>query len=497
VLRGIEGFGAHSRIHTRRLVELSSDLPVVVEIVDEEAKVAAFLPTVETMVPEGLVTWERVHAILYRHRGDDRYPGVLPGTRQLERGSAVATWVLPASATADAGRLVAARALRGFVDGAVSVLLASYLTDLGFSPVQVGAIVTGTLLGSAALTLAVGLLGDRLRRRRLLLGACGLMAFTGLGFAGMTEFWPLFLVAVVGTLNPSAGDVSVFLSTEQALLPDTVAARERTALFARFNLAGTLAGAAGALVSGVPVALAERQGWDLLAAQRAVFLLYAAVALLVAGLYRGLSPAVERARPPVHTAPLATSRRLVLRLSALFSLDSLGGGFVVQSLLALWLFRRFDLSVQTAGAFFFVAGLLSAFSQLLAGRLAARIGLINTMVYTHLPSNAFLILAALMPTAPLAIALLLLRMSLSQMDVPARQSYVMAVVPPAERAAAASVTNVPRSLAAALTPLAAGALLSLTSFGWPLVLGGLLKGVYDLLLLAQFRAVKPPEEQRA
>jgi predicted MFS family arabinose efflux permease len=411
--------------------------------------------------------------------------------------SRVAARLLPAGASVDARRLLAARALRGFADGVVSVLLASYLTDLGFSPVQVGAIVTGTLLGSAALTLTVGLLGYRLDRRRLLLGACALMAATGLGFAGVTAFWPLLVIAVAGTLNPSAGDVSVFLPTEQALLPETVSARGRTALFARYSLAGTLAGAFGALASGVPVALAERQGWDLLTAQRSVFLLYAVVALLAAALYRGLSSAVAKGLAGGRGLPLVHSRGVVLRLAALFSLDSLGGGFVVQSILALWLFERFDLSVQRVGAFFFVAGVLSAFSQLAASRLAARIGLINTMVFTHLPSNALLILAALMPSAPAAIACLLLRMSLSQMDVPARQSYVMAIVPPAERAAAASVTNVPRSLAAALTPLLAGVLLSRSSFGWPLVFGGVTKTIYDLLLLARFRSVRPPEEHNS
>ena len=402
---------------------------------------------------------------------------------------------MPRSATRDGWVLVIARALRGFVDGCVSVLLASYLSTIGFSPFQIGAIITGTLLGSAALTLGVGLLGDRVRRRRILLGASLLMLATGIGFTGITSFWPLLVVAVAGTLNPSAGDVSVFLPTELAVLPEAIADTDRTALFARYNLAGTMAGAFGALVSGVPVLLAHRQGWSLAAAERSGFILYAVVALLVGCLYVTLSPAVERQPPRVRRAPLATSRRIVLHLAGLFSLDSLGGGFFVQSLLALWLFRRFDLSVQAAGAVFFVGGVLSAWSQLVSSWLAQRIGLIRTMVYTHLPSNLLIILTALMPTAPLALALLLLRMSLSQMDVPARQSYVMAVVPPEERAAAASVTNVPRSLAAATTPLLAGAMLSATSFGWPLICGGVIKGLYDLLLLLQFRTVKPPEER--
>jgi len=390
--------------------------------------------------------------------------------------------------------LLTTRALRGFADGVVSVLLASYLTDLGFSPLQVGAIVTGTLLGSAALTLGVGLFGNRLRRRSLLLGCAALMLATGLGFLGVTTFWPLLVIAIAGTLNPSAGDVSLFLPTEQAVLSETVQGRDRTAIFARYNLAGTLAGAFGALVSGVPVLLAHHEGWSLTAAQRSGFVLYSGVAIASALVYRGLSAGIETARGDGKTGALKESRGIVIRLAATFCLDTFGGGFVVQSLLVLWLFRRFDLPVATVGAVFFAAGLLAAFSQLLSANMAARIGLINTMVYTHLPSNVLLLLAALMPTAPLAVLVLLLRFSLSQMDVPARQSYVMAVVPPAERAAAASVTNVPRSLAAACAPLLAGAMLSRSSFGWPLIAGGLLKGTYDIVLLWQFRAIRPPDE---
>lgn len=410
--------------------------------------------------------------------------------------SSAFVWLFPPSATADARRLLLARALRGFADGFVSVLLPSHLATIGFSAAQIGTIVTGTLLGSAGLTLAVGLVGYRVPRRQLLLGACLLMAVTGIGFAGVTTFWLLLLIAVVGTLNPSAGDVSIFLPTEQALLPQTVVARDRTALFARYNVGGNIAGAVGALASGLPATLAHQQGWDLAAVQRAGFLLYVALALMLALLYRALSPALDvwpAARP---SAPLVRSRGMVVHLSALFSLDSLGGGFVVQSLLVLWLFQRFNLSVQTTGAIFFVATLLSGFSQLISPWLAARIGLIKTMVYTHLPANIFLVLAALMPTAPLAVLFLLLRMSLSQMDVPARQSYVIAMVPPEERAAAASVTNVPRSLASATTPLLAGMLLSISTFGWPLIAGGLTKAIYDVLLLVQFRSRKPPEEQR-
>jgi MFS family permease len=375
--------------------------------------------------------------------------------------------------------------------------LASYLGTLGFSPVEIGAIVTSTLLGSAVLTLLVGLLGDRLDPRRLLLGATLLMAATGLGFAQVTAFWPLLVVAFVGTLNPSAGDVSVFLPTEQAMLAGLTDARGRTRLFALYNLSGTFAGALGALAAGVPAWLAARDGWDLRAAHRATFIGYAAVALIAAALYVGLprAPAAPSGGATRKSRPLAQSRATVLRLAALFSLDSFGGGLVVQSLLALWLYRRFGLSVEATGSVFFGTGILAAGSQLVSARLAARIGHIRTMVFTHLPANVFLILAAFMPSAPWAIAMLLLRMALSQMDVPARQAYVMAVVPPDERAAAASVTNVPRSLAAALTPLLAGVMLEHSNWGWPLVVAGATKIAYDLLLLAQFRAVKPLDER--
>jgi MFS family permease len=333
--------------------------------------------------------------------------------------------------------------------------------------------------------------------RAVLFGACALMLLTGLGFAGFSTIWPLVVVGFAGTLNPSEGDVSVFLPTEQSLLADSVAGTERVALFARYNLAGALAGALGSLAAGVPELLAGALDASRGPAFRAGFVIYGLAALPIAWLYRGLPDRRAAGETTMPRAPLSRSRPVVYRLTALFALDSFGSGFVVKSMLALWLFQRFGFSTQTAGTVFFVSGLLSGLSQLASARLAARIGLIPTMVYTHLPANAFLVLAAFMPTAPLAITFLLLRTALSQMDVPARQSYVMAIVPPEERAAAASVTNVPRSLATALAPGPSGALLALSSFGWPLVLGGALKIVYDLLLLAQFRNAPPPEESSA
>lgn len=401
--------------------------------------------------------------------------------------------LLPASATPDAARLVFARALRGFADGFVSVYLAAHLQLLGFSAVQIGAVVTAMLVGSAVLTLAVGLFAHRLSSRFVLFGAAALMAMTGAGFALLTDFWLLLVVAFAGTLNPSSGDVSVFLPTEQSLLVNEVAAADRTALFARYTLGGTLFGAVGALMSGLPDLAARRFGWNPSDGFRAGFVLYGIVALGIVALYRGMRRGRTPAAAAVPNAPLKRSRPVVLRLTALFALDSFGGGFVIDSLLVLWLFLRFGLSLETAGAVFFGTRMLAALSQLVSPRLAARFGLIETMVFTHIPANIFLILAAFMPNAWLAVTFLLLRMAFSSMDIPARQSYVMAVVPPEERAAAASMTNVPRSLTSAISPLFAGSLLQLSTFGWPLVAGGILKIIYDVLLLMQFRHIRPAE----
>ncbi len=418
------------------------------------------------------------------------------------RGAGTRRWAaarprfLPAGATSDARVLLASRGVRAFGDGYISVLLPLYLTSLGFTELRIGGLTTATLVGSAALTLGVGLVAYRFKRRHLLFSAALLMVATGLGFVFVHAFWPLLVVAFVGTLNPSSGDVSVFLPLEQALLPQTAPAAERTALFARYSLVGSLLGAVGALGAGLPAFIAAHTTIGLDRALEAMFALYALIGVVVLVLYRDLSPRIE---PGTGTpdAPLRESRRIVYTMAALFSLDSFGGGFVVQSLLALWLFERFHLSAAAAGTIFFWAGLCSAASYLAAVPLARRFGLVNTMVFTHLPSNFFLILVPFMPNLPLAIALLLARNALSQMDVPTRNSYVMAVVTPAKRPAAASVTTVPRSLATAASPLLAGWLLGLSPFGWPLVIGGALKGIYDLLLLALFARVRPPEEETA
>lgn len=384
--------------------------------------------------------------------------------------------------TAAANRLVLARGLRGFADGAVTVLLARWLTSLGFSGGETGALMTATLLGSAAMTLALGLKGHRLPPRAILLVGAALMFFTGLGFFTVTTFALLMLIAVVGTLNPSSGDVSFILPTEQAALGGMAEGPDRVALFARYSIMGRVGVALGALTGGVA------PGWSPVIGLRAGFVIAMGVAIACLVIYLGLKLPPPAAEPP--KIALEKSRAVVVKLSLYFAIDSAGGGFALESLLVLWLQRRHQLDLASTGAVFFAASILNGVSQYLSVYVAKRFGLINTMVFTHLPANGFLILAALMPSAPLAIGCLLLRACLTQMDVPARQAFVMAVVPAEERTSAASVTAVPRALAAGVTPALAGLMLDATPFGWPLVCAGLCKIVYDLLMLVSFRKVK-------
>ncbi|WP_209882786.1 MFS transporter [Rhizobium leguminosarum] len=390
--------------------------------------------------------------------------------------------------------LFAARALRDFGDGFVAILLPVYLLALGFSPLQVGVLATASLLGSALLTIAVGILGVRHDLRRLLLAAACLMVATGAAMSVVTDYALLLVVACAGTVNPSAGSVSVFVPLEHAVLARDVGDADRTRMFARYSLVGALASALGALAAALPDARAF-VGLGQLTAIKLMFVLYAIVGVAGALLYSRIPTRLPNREAPEAATALGPSRAIVLKLAALFSLDAFAGGFVVQSLLALWLFERFDLSLSEAGVFFFWTGVLSAFSFPVAAWLSRRIGLINTMVFTHIPSSIALILAAFAPTLPLVLILLTIRAALSQMDVPTRSSYVMAVVTEAERAAAASFTSVPRSLAAAASPAFAGALFAASYRAWPLLICGTLKIVYDLLLLLQFRHHKPPEER--
>ena len=388
--------------------------------------------------------------------------------------------------------LYAARGVRGFGDGFAIIILPAYLSAVGFSPGQIGFVASASLLGTALFTLAIGFFAPRHDLRNLLLGGAFLMATTGLAFPNFDHFALIAIIAFAGTINPSTGDLGVLVPLEHAMLAHGVPDHERTYTFARYSLIGALSMAAGSLAAALPdfIVLAD---FDRISAFKIMFYAYAALGLLSTALYRRLPHVrMDEARP---SAPLGPSRGVVYKLAALFSLDAFAGGFVVQSLLALWLFERFDMSLSAASLFFFWSSTLSAFSYPVAAWLAKRIGLINTMVYTHIPSSIFLILAAFSPNLILALALLLVRSALSQMDVPTRTSYVMAVVTPAERTAAASVTAVPRSLASSISPAMTGVLLATPFAGLPLIVCGVLKIVYDVALLYSFRHMKPPEER--
>ncbi|CAN0367078.1 unnamed protein product, partial [Phaeothamnion confervicola] len=309
---------------------------------------------------------------------------------------------LPPGVLPDAKLLLWARGLRAFGDGYVSLLLPYYLTLLGYSAFEIGAIFTATLLGSGIMTLGTGFIAHRYRQRNLLEAATALMIATAVAFLLTTDFWPLMLIAAIGTINPSSGDVSIFRPLEQAMLTRTVAAEHRTSLFAQYSLIGALVGAVGAQSAALPELFTQWLAMDIKTAVQLMFLGYAALGLVCLVLYRRMSPQIEPLEGAPST-PLGKSKRIVYTLAAVFSLDAFAGGFAVQSLLALWLFERFDLSIAAAGTIFLWTGILSAFSQLAAPWLARRFGLINTMVFTHLPSNVFLILVPLMPNLTLAL----------------------------------------------------------------------------------------------
>ena len=398
------------------------------------------------------------------------------------------------SKPSDIRLLYLARGLRGFGDGFATLILPAYLTAIGYGPIETGLVLTASLLGTAAFTLAIGVIAPRLDLRTLMLAGAALMTLTGLAFPNFRHIALVLLIAFTGTINPSTGDLGVLVPLEHAMLARGVADAERTHAFARYSLIGALSMAVGTLAAAAPDFLVGA-GIGRLGAFQAMFYAYAALGLACLAVYRLLPHAHIREAKP--SAPLGPSRGMVYRLAALFSLDAFAGGFVVQSLLALWLFQRFDLSISAAGVFFFWAGTLSAFSYPVAARLSRRFGLVNTMVFTHIPSSLFLILAAFSSNLYVTLGLLLLRAALSQMDVPTRTSYVMAVVTPQERATAASVTAVPRSLASAISPTFAGVLLTTAFPALPLIVCGVLKIAYDIALLYSFRHIKPPEEAAA
>jgi predicted MFS family arabinose efflux permease len=403
----------------------------------------------------------------------------------------------------DGRTLFAIRTVRMFGYGFLAVVLVLYLAASGLDPVAIGAVLTLTLIGDTLVSLWLTTHADRLGRRRVLIFSSLLVVVAGVVFA-FTDWLPLLILAgIVGVISPTGNEVGPFLAVEQASLTQIVPDRRRTATFAWYNLVGYLATATGALAAGLLGQALMAAGWRDVDAYRAVVVGYAGIGLLMALLATRLRPTIEI--PPSEASAasdgiakqlgLGRSRSVVLRLSALFSLDAFAGGFIPQSLMAYWFALRFGVSPATLGAIFFAANILAAVSSLSAARIAARIGLIETMVYTHLPSNILLILVPLMPTLPLAVLMLLLRFTLSQMDVPTRQSYVMAVVQPDERSAAAGVTGIARTVGAAISPSFSSVLVaSAGTAAIPFYLAGGLKIVYDLLIYRDFRQVRPAEE---
>ncbi|MGC3996055.1 MAG: MFS transporter [Anaeromyxobacter sp.] len=398
--------------------------------------------------------------------------------------------------------LFTTRALRLFAYGLTSVVLVLHLEAAGLGQAEVGLLLSLALLGDTAISLLLTTRADRFGRRRTLAVGALLMVFAAAVFATSTSFWLLLVAATAGVLSPSGNEVGPFLAVEQAALSQELPAQRRTWVFAWYGLAGSLATAAGSLVGGGVASLLLRSGRPPLEAYRGVMALYGLLGLGLAALFLRLSPGVEvpaeqAPRPGAPWHGLSRSRRTVLGLSALFSLDAFAGGFVVQSFVAWWFHARFGLEPAALGAVFFGANLLAGLSSLAAAGLARRIGLVNTMVATHLPSNVLLLVVPLMPTLPLAVGVLLARFAISQMDVPTRQSYTMAVVNPGERAAAAGVTGIARTVGSALSPLVAGPLYASAALASvPFFLAGGLKILYDLVLWRRFSAVRPPEEQR-
>ena len=406
--------------------------------------------------------------------------------------------------TPDGWLLFFTRFARLFAYGALSVVLVLYLTSLGLSESQAGLLLTLTLVGDTFVSLWLTTQADRIGRRRVLRIGGILMALAGLVFASTGNLFLLLIAGTIGVISPSGNEVGPFLPIEQAALSHVVPDRARTAVFAWYTVAGAFATAAGSLFSGTLVQLLEHRTVSTVGSYRAIVLLYAGVAALLTLFFSRLSPATEvssrketsdRLASRRNVLGLGHSRNIVFKLSALFALDSFAGGFVMQTFAAYWFHLRFGADPATLGLIFFGANILAGLSAFWASRLASRFGLINTMVFTHLPSNILLILVPLMPTLSSAVLVLFLRFSISQMDVPTRQSYTMAVVRPEERSATAGITGVARTTGAALAPLFVGVLFAKPLLiSVPFFVAGSLKIVYDLLLYREFLEVRPPEE---
>ncbi|MCQ3936952.1 MAG: MFS transporter [Chloroflexi bacterium] len=395
--------------------------------------------------------------------------------------------------------LFTTRIIRMFCYGFLAVILALYLTEAGLTEKQVGLLFTLTFAGDAVITLWLTTRADGFGRKRTLLIGALLMLGAGIVFVLTRNIVVLAAAAIIGVISPNDKEIGPFLAVEQAGLTQLVSDQSRTRLFAWYNLGGSFSSAFGALAGGWLAQWLQSQGWSALESYRFILFGYALGGLVLGILFLGVSPAIEAAKTQNQNKKvlgLHRSRNVVLKLSALFSIDAFAGGLLVQSMMAYWFHVKFGVDTGILGSIFFGANILAGISALLAVKLAEKIGLINTMVFTHIPSNILLMLVPLMPSLPLAIGVLLLRFSISQMDVPTRQSYTVAVVDPDERSAAAGVTAIARSVGAAISPALTGVFFSIpVLFSAPFFLSGGLKIIYDLLLFREFRSLKPPEEE--
>jgi MFS family permease len=412
----------------------------------------------------------------------------------------------------DGRLLLAAKMVRMFANGFLSVILAIYLKLIGFDDFLIGLILTTTLLNSVIFTLVASFYADKIGRRKFLLLYAALMSVSGFIFTISENYFALIIAAFIGTINITGAESGAFLTIEQAILPQTLKnVRKRNTVFAIYNMAGTFAMAAGVLLVGLPPVLQlQLQYFDIVLNQigsiKLLFALYSVLGIVLIGIYLLLSQKIEvqnnqdkQTDEPKQLIKMSSltpkSRSIVLRLSGLFAIDSFAGGFMIQSIVSFWFFTRFGADLTTLSYIFSVSGVLTAFSFMAAAKIADRIGLINTMVFTHIPANILIIAVAFAPTLPMAVVLYLLRMALSQMDVPTRQSYIVAVVRDDERTVSAGITNISRNVTQAISPSLIGILINYLSLAAPFVIGGALKVVYDVALFLNFRNIKPPEEK--
>ncbi|HEX5892758.1 MAG TPA: MFS transporter [Nitrososphaeraceae archaeon] len=401
----------------------------------------------------------------------------------------------------DGKLLLAAKIVRTFAYGFLSVILAIYLKLIGFDDLLIGLILTVTLVNSVIFTLIASFYADRIGRRRTLAIYAALMSISGAIFVTTENHVMLIVAAFIGTINVTGSETGAFLTIEQSILPQTVKnIKKRNIIFAIYNMVGTFAMSAGVLLSGLPTIIQQQFGetFNQIDSIKPLFILYSLLGIVVIGIYLLLSNRIEVegkiARPLTQTlSPM--SKNIVVKLSGLFAIDSFAGGFVIQSIVSFWFFTKFGADLTTLSYIFSVAGILTAFSFIASAKIADKVGLINTMVFTHIPSNILIILVAVAPSLPVAIAFYLIRMALSQMDVPTRQSYIVAVVNEEERTAAAGITNISRNISQAISPSLTGIIINTFTLSSPFIIGGLLKIAYDIALYVNFRKIKPPEEE--